>query len=43
MAFGYMVLKLDEVPNTMNGKVVAFGALSQRIIVGKVELTKSNS
>jgi len=40
IAFGYMILKLDENPTNMNGKVVAFGALSKRIIVGKVELTK---
>jgi hypothetical protein len=42
IAYGYMILKLEDIPDTMNGKVVAYGALSKRIIVGKVELTKAN-
>ena len=43
MAFGYMILKLEDIPDMMSGKVVAYGALSKRIIVGKVELTRNNS
>jgi hypothetical protein len=43
MAFGYMILKLEDIPDTMSGKVVAYGALSKRIIVGRVELTRNNS
>jgi hypothetical protein len=38
--FGYMIFALNDETTAMNGKVVAYGAKSQKIVVGVVTLEK---
>lgn len=40
VGFGYMILHLDDHAKSMAGKVVAYGAKSHKIVVGRVELKK---
>jgi hypothetical protein len=39
-AFGYIILKLDQIPTTMSGKCVVYGSVTHQISVGKIDLKK---
>jgi hypothetical protein len=40
LAFGYIIFALNDEATAMNGKVVAYGAKSQKIVVGTVSIEK---
>jgi hypothetical protein len=41
LAFGYIIFALNDEATEMNGKVVAYGAKSQKIVVGTVGIQKA--
>ena len=39
-AFGFIIMKLDDIPTAMSGKCVVYGSVTHEISVGKITLKK---